>query len=257
VISVGKVREIGRRFLRSDVIGPAIAPRLAESAAHLASDPAAFEVLAKKFPAVFTPPKFSPAEMVEQLRDPVFRESYIKGVAERILKGGVPMDRLPNYELIAWHPDQYLLLLRNDLEADPALFLKLHHGAQKVFPLAELPASKHAKFFSSASHREAYLKEVRNFIESKEADLILEEGGGRYAWVEVKNNFAPLSSEGFRDASFGKSTAAQLAENLQVLDYLGIRDRVRVKFFVNGMERALADELKMKGVEVFQSGWVH
>jgi predicted nucleotidyltransferase len=240
VVSVGQVREIGRRFLRSDVLGPSIVPRVEETAGHLASHPGSFETLSKKFPAVFKPPKLSPAEMVERLKDPAFQDSYLKEVEDRALNSKIDLERL-----------------RKELKSDPALFLKLHQGAKKTFPLVELPAERWTRFFSDPANRNAYLKEVRQFIESKEADLILDEGGGRYSWVEVKNNHVPLNSEGFRNGSFGKSAEMQLNENLQVLDYLGLRDRVRMKVLVNGMEPALEQELKTKGVEVLQAPRSH
>jgi hypothetical protein len=100
---------------------------------------------------------------------------------------------------------------------------------------------------------EAYLKKAKSFIESKQADLLVEETPGQYAWIEVKNNRAPLSLTGFQEAPFGKSAAAQVEENLQIIEYLGLKDRVKMKLFVNGMEPELVRDLESKGVGVLFS----
>jgi hypothetical protein len=132
--------------------------------------------------------------------------------------------------------------------ANPSELEALSRKYPAIFPVTDIKL-----LAQDPAQLDAYLKRAKSFIESKQADLLVEEAPGQYAWIEVKNNRAPLSMTGFQEAPFGKSAAAQVEENLQIIEYLGLKDQVKMKLFVNGMEPELVRDLESKGVGVLFS----
>ena len=94
--------------------------------------------------------------------------------------------------------------------------------------------------------------EAKRFLLSKEIDIIVDEGGGKVGWVEVKKRSMVIDlSTLMYEEHHSKSILDQLQEDIEMSDFLRWSDKVKLYLYpVNGITGEAVRKLKGLGVAV-------
>lgn len=106
--------------------------------------------------------------------------------------------------------------------------------------------------FVFSEQRSLELEDIRNWIESKEVDLVIDvEGRGHY-FLEIKNYSKKMTSRKLQD-SYGnnKSVLDQQKEMVEIIHFLGLeRKYIPAIFFLKGIDADAKEVLEENGVLV-------
>lgn len=225
-----------------------IATELAQNKEHLF-------IYRKKYPNVFKTPHYTKSDMTELLADPNFRREYLEKVRSNLQLNHSSKTKLPIPDQKPETVQKYISELEKDLSTNPGLFKSLNEQYSQIHSRVPIPERLQDQYFKNPEKRNQYLNEVHNFIQSKEIDFVRTvPGKNRYHWVEVKNPETPIQLEKMNRSYSNKSQMTQLQENLEILDYLGLRNQVQVQFYsTQGTEPAALEFLKTHlNIEVLQ-----
>jgi len=99
-----------------------------------------------------------------------------------------------------------------------------------------------------------YRSQIVEWIGSKEIDVI-RESDGKTSWVEVKHNSRPFDLGHFTSrGSKGKSAKDQILEDKQIIEFLGLSDKIQLEYLATGgMDADVRELLKSHGVRVIRT----
>gem|GEM_PF-3235282 len=99
-----------------------------------------------------------------------------------------------------------------------------------------------------------YRAQIVEWVGRKEIDVI-RESDGKTSWVEVKHNSRPFDLGHFTSrGSKGKSALDQILEDKQIIEFLGLSDKIQLEYLATGgMDADVRALLKSNGVRVIRT----
>ena len=208
---------------------------------------AMYQKMKAKYPKVFLPPWYTEEGFVEKLKDQKFVHQYIESL-DRKMK--TPYFSRYFGETTPEFTQKRLSEFKKSLERDPKSFKQLRASFPELVTIPQVSEEELPSYFLKERNWKDYVRDRKSLVGKKEIDFLMFDGKN-WIWNETKNHSHIVGLKEF-DAKIGRKTIRQqLEENLDLIDLLGLKGRMKLQFqSLSGVDPEVILELKKMGIGV-------